>query len=157
MYSEEVLQPPPSGNTSVEGLTSQNIDQEATEESAEDENKYPGGLEIAIITTGLATATFTVALDNFIVATAIPKIISDFVSLDEIGWYGSGYLLTLTAFQVSFGKIYTYHRSMKLTFLTALVIFEVGPVMWATAPNSKALIVGRAVAGIGGSRLFSGL
>lgn len=31
------------------------------------------------------------ALDKFIIATAIPKIISDFVSLDEIGWYGSGF------------------------------------------------------------------
>ena len=148
--------PLPISNTSVEGLAPGNADQEAAVEPAEDESKYPGGLKIAIITIGLAGATFMVALDNFIIATAIPQITSDFNSLADIGWYGSGYLLTLTAFQMSFGKIYTYW-SMKWTFLTALVIFEVGSVVCATAPNSIALIVGRAVAGIGGSGLFSGV
>jgi MFS family permease len=62
-------------------------------------------------------------LDNTIIATAIPKITSVFSSLDDVGWYGSSYLLTMTSLQPSFGKIYA-NFDMKITYLTSLVIFE---------------------------------
>ena len=41
-------------------------------------------------------------------------------------------------------------------FLTGLAIFEIGSVICAAAPNSIALIIGRAVAGVGGAGLVSG-
>jgi MFS family permease len=88
-------------------------------------------------------------------ATAIPKITADFNSLNDVGWYGSSYLLTTTALQPSFGKIYTYF-DIKYTYILAVVIFEVGSVVCATAPNSTALIIGRAIAGLGAAGLFSG-
>jgi MFS family permease len=72
-----------------------------------------------------------------------------------VGWYGSSYLLTTTSLQPSFGKIYTYF-DVKWTYLSALVIFEVGSVLCAAATSSVMLIVGRAVAGAGAAALFSG-
>ncbi|KAK6607074.1 major facilitator superfamily transporter [Botrytis cinerea] len=90
-----------------------------------------------------------------IIATAIPKITDQFNSIQDIGWYGSAYLLTTTALQPTFGRIYTIF-SIKITFVVAIVIFEIGSLVCATAPNSTALIIGRAVAGIGVGGLFSG-
>lgn len=54
-----------------------------------------------------------------------------------------------------FGKFYAY-MSIKWVYLVAIGIFEVGSVICGAAPNSEALIVGRAVAGIGSAGIFSG-
>ncbi|CAD6446609.1 fa99eeed-0d79-433d-9188-ef55d8ac1cba [Sclerotinia trifoliorum] len=127
-----------------------------TEESSgedDDENHYISGVLLGLLTFGLCMATFTVALDNTIIATAIPKITSVFNSLGDVGWYGSSYLLTTTALQPSFGRIYTYF-DVKWTYLSALVLFEIGSIICAAARNSVTLIVGRAVAGAGASLYF---
>ncbi|KAI9751495.1 MAG: hypothetical protein M1835_001212 [Candelina submexicana] len=121
----------------------------------EDETNYPGGWALGILTFGLCLALFVVALDNTIIATALPVITTRFNSLNDIGWYGSSYLLTTTSLQPSFGKVYTYF-SVKWTFLSALVIFELGSIICAAATESVMLIVGRAVAGAGAAALFSG-
>ncbi|KAH6678285.1 major facilitator superfamily domain-containing protein [Halenospora varia] len=127
-----------------------------SEGEAEEEVVYPGGLALALLTFGLCVGTFTVALDNTILATAIPKITTVFPnSLKDVGWYGSSYLLTTTSLQPSFGRIYTYF-DVKMTYIFALALFEVGSIICATAKNSVSLIVGRAVAGAGASALFSG-
>ncbi len=93
--------------------------------------------------------------DQSILSTAIPRISSDFNSLPDIGWYGSSYLLTTCCFQLMFGKLYA-EFSVKWVFLTALAIFELGSLLCAVAPNSISLIVGRAVAGLGGGGIFTG-
>lgn len=120
-----------------------------------DDSKYPGGAKLIILTFGLCMAIFVVALDNTIIATAIPKITTVFNSLNDVGWYGSSYLLTTTSLQPSFGKVYTYFN-VKWTYLSALLIFELGSIICAAAKNSVMLIVGRAVAGAGAAALFSG-
>ena len=83
------------------------------------------------------------------------RITDDFKALQDVGWYGSAYLLTTCAFQLLFGKFYTFF-SIKWVFLVALFIFEVGSLLCGVAPNSTALIVGRAIAGLGSAGLFSG-
>ncbi len=93
--------------------------------------------------------------DQTIIATAIPTITSQFHSIEDIGWYGSAYLLTTCSFQLFFGKLYTL-LSLKWTFVGAVVVFEVGSAICGASPNSIALIVGRAIAGIGGAGVFSG-
>ena len=132
----------------------------ATESSAgqpgeDDESKYPTGIKLYLLTMGLTLSTFVVALDNTIIATAIPRITTVFDSLDDVGWYGSSYLLTTTSLQPSFGKVYTYFN-VKWTYISALCIFELGSVLCGAATSSVMLIVGRAVAGAGAAALFSG-
>lgn len=119
------------------------------------ESKYIKGLPLHLLTLGLTLTIFVIALDNTIIATAIPRITTVFNSLDDVGWYGSSYLLTTTCFQPSFGKVYTFFN-LKWTFILALVIFEVGSVLCGAAINSPMLIIGRAVAGVGAAGLFSG-
>ncbi|CAL5874497.1 uncharacterized protein PFLUO_LOCUS8793 [Penicillium psychrofluorescens] len=116
---------------------------------------YPKGMKLAIIIIGLELAVLCVALDNTIIATAIPRISDDFHALNDVGWYGSAYLLTVSAFQLFFGRLYTIF-SIKWVFLCALGIFELGSLICGVAPSSTALIVGRAIAGLGASGLFSG-
>jgi hypothetical protein len=121
----------------------------------ENEANYLSGVKLGILTLGLCLTTFVIALDNTIIATAIPRITTVFDSLGDVGWYGSSYLLTTTSLQPSFGKIYTYF-DVKFTYLFALIIFEVGSIICAAATSSPMFIVGRAVAGAGAAALFSG-
>lgn len=125
------------------------------DEEPEDESKYLSGLKLWTLSFGLCLTTFVIALDNTIIATAIPKITSVFNSLEDVGWYGSSYLLTTTSLQPSFGKIYTYF-DVKYTYLGALIIFEVGSVICAAATSSPMFIIGRAIAGAGAAALYSG-
>ncbi|PYI30110.1 MFS toxin efflux pump [Aspergillus indologenus CBS 114.80] len=125
------------------------------DDAAGSEPEYPTSWKLALILIGLSISLFCIALDNTILATAIPKITDQFHSLDDVGWYGSAYLLTTCALTLIFGKLYTFY-STKWVYLIALAIFEVGSLVCALAPNSVALIIGRAVAGIGSAGLFSG-
>lgn len=93
--------------------------------------------------------------DNTIIATAIPRITDQFHALNDVGWYGSAYLLTTCAFQLIFGKLYTFY-SIKWVYMSALCLFEIGSLICGVSPNSTALIVGRAVAGLGSAGIFSG-
>lgn len=91
-----------------------------------------------------------------IVTTAIPQITDDFNSVTDIGWYGSAFLLTTSAFQLLYGKIYSFF-SIKATYLIAIFLFEVGSALSGAAPNSASFIVGRAIAGVGGAGISSGM
>ncbi|PNS21562.1 hypothetical protein CAC42_921 [Sphaceloma murrayae] len=103
----------------------------------------------------LCMAVFCQALDNTILATAIPRITDQFQSLDDVGWYGSSYLLTTCAFQLSYGKLYNLFP-IKWVFLSALAWFQLGSLICGAAPTSIALIMGRVIAGIGSGGIFSG-
>jgi EmrB/QacA subfamily drug resistance transporter len=130
-------------------------EEEAEEVTEQDRADYPSGMKLAVIVAALCLAVFLMALDNTIIATAIPRITDQFKSLNDVGWYGSSYLLTTCALQLFFGKLYTFFK-IKYVFLSAIFIFEVGSAVCGSAPSSKALIVGRAVAGVGSAGIFSG-
>ncbi|KAI9832651.1 MAG: MFS sugar transporter [Sarea resinae] len=121
----------------------------------EDIPRYPSSLKLVTINLAASLAVFCVSLDNTIIATAIPRITDQFEALGDVGWYGSVYLLTTCAFQLLFGK-FCSQFNVKWTFLSALAIFEVGSLVCGAAPNSTALIVGRAIAGLGSAGIFSG-
>lgn len=54
---------------------------------------------------------------------AIPRITTDFHSLDDVAWYLSGYLLTVTAFQPLLGNFYKYF-DQKVVYVLSLSVFE---------------------------------
>ncbi|KAK5654929.1 hypothetical protein OQA88_6685 [Cercophora sp. LCS_1] len=124
-----------------------------SEEAEEDE--YPHGAKLVFVVVALVLSIFLVALDMTIVATAIPKITDEFHGLEEVAWYGSAFFMTVGGFQSSWGKIYKYFP-LKISFLAAIFIFELGSLICGVAPNSVTLIVGRAIAGIGAAGIGSG-
>lgn len=129
--------------------------EEDTASEEEDLTQYPTGLPLLFITIALCLAVFLVALDQTIIATAIPKITDKFKALDDVGWYGSAYMLAMCSFQLIYGRIYTFF-SLKWCFLGAITIFELGSLICGLSMSSEALIVGRAVQGLGASGIFSG-
>jgi MFS family permease len=91
-----------------------------------------------------------------IVSTAIPQISDDFHSVTDIGWYGSAYLVATCAFQLLYGKLYSFY-SIKANYLIAIFLFETGSAVSGAAPNSVAFIFGRAISGVGGAGITSGM
>ncbi|CAN8099893.1 unnamed protein product [Discula destructiva] len=120
-----------------------------------DGSEYPSGVKLILISLALCLAVFLMALDNSIIATAIPHITDEFNSLNDVGWYGSAYLLTTASLQLLYGKLYSY-LNIKWVFIGAVCIFELGSLICGVAPSSTGLIVGRAIAGAGSAGLMSG-
>ncbi|KAJ4992876.1 hypothetical protein SVAN01_01580 [Stagonosporopsis vannaccii] len=129
------------------------------------EPAYPSTKRTVLIMCSIYITMFLVALDKTIIAPALPKITDQFHSLSHIGWYGSAYMLTLCAFQLFWGRIYTLSStsglprpldSPKSILLTAITIFEAGSAICGAALNSLMFIVGRAVAGLGSAGMMNG-
>ncbi|CAG8700794.1 2454_t:CDS:2 [Dentiscutata erythropus] len=93
------------------------------------------------------------ALDQTIIATALPSIVSDFNGLDQMAWVATSYLLTLTSFQPIYGKLSDIF-GRKATFLFAISIFELGSLLCGIANNMVSLIIYRAIAGVGAGGIF---
>jgi MFS family permease len=147
------------------------------EEEEEDTTVYPKGIQFVMLMASFYLGVFMVSLvchihhskrfekrnhvltcsqDKLIVSTAIPQITNDFKTPDDIGWYGTAYLLTNAAFQLLFGKLYKF-VPIKATFLGSILVFVVGSTVCAAAPNSIAFIIGRAIAGVGAGGVLSGV
>ncbi|KAL3424015.1 major facilitator superfamily transporter [Phlyctema vagabunda] len=142
------------GNGDLSGFTKL---EPKTKEASEDTQKvdYLTGYKLWLIMVALLLAMFLVALDMSIISTAIPKITDDFRSLDQVGWYGSAFFMTLAAFIAFWGKAYMY-LPLKSSFLTSIAIFELGSLICAVAQNSTTFIVGRAIQGVGGAGVTGG-
>lgn len=119
------------------------------------EQVYPKGLKLILIISSLCLAVFLVALDQTIIAPALGAITQEYGSVKDIGWYGAAYLLSTTCLQPTYGNLYRMF-SVKVIYLCAIFLFEIGSLVCAVAPTSNAFIVGRAVAGMGTAGMFSG-
>ncbi|MER7399435.1 MFS transporter [Streptomyces sp. NPDC000151] len=93
------------------------------------------------------------ALDQTIVATALPTIVSELGGLDHLSWVVTAYLLASTAATPLWGKLGDQYGRKKL-FQTAIVIFLIGSVLCGIAQNMPQLIAFRAVQGLGGGGLM---
>lgn len=122
----------------------------------DDAPEYPSNKKRAVIMAAVYLAIFLVTLDQNIISTAIPRITDEFHSINDIGWYGTAYLLTMCTFQLLMGKIYKFYPAKPL-FLTGMLLFEIGSAVCGAAPNSIAFIIGRAIQGLGSAVLFSGV
>ncbi|KAI9879279.1 MAG: hypothetical protein M1830_009009 [Pleopsidium flavum] len=124
-------------------------------EPPQQEDEYVTGFKLALILISITVVYFVMMLDMSILATAIPYITDDFHSLLDVGWYASAYQLACASLQPLTGKIYS-RLSSKWSFLAFFFVFEVGSLVCGAATSSPMLIVGRAVAGLGGSGLMNG-
>ncbi|KAK1996964.1 major facilitator superfamily transporter [Colletotrichum falcatum] len=120
-----------------------------------EENFKPKTFTFWLVILSNFVAMFLVALDRTIIATAIPRITDEFHSLGDIGWYGSAYMLTTAASQLVFGRIYKFY-DLRVSFLSSIIIFEIGSLICGVAPSSPVLIAGRAIAGVGSAGIFTG-
>ncbi|KAF2014457.1 putative aflatoxin efflux pump [Aaosphaeria arxii CBS 175.79] len=146
----------PPVRASQEGSRPPSLAKEAIVQAAKpEEHQYPSMAKTWIIMISLYIAMFLIALDKTILATAVPRITDEFHSLKDISWYVSAYMLTLCAFQLIWGRIYTLFP-VKMVFIGTILVFEVGSVVCGAASSSTVFIVGRAIAGLGGAGMMNG-
>ncbi|MGW4200696.1 DHA2 family efflux MFS transporter permease subunit [Streptomyces sp. NPDC004726] len=93
------------------------------------------------------------ALDQTIVSTALPTIVSDLGGLEHLSWVVTAYLLASTAATPLWGKLGDQYGRKKL-FQTAIVIFLIGSALCGLAQNMPQLIGFRALQGLGGGGLM---
>ena len=103
---------------------------------------------------GVLLAMLLAALDQTIVAPAIPAMGAALGGSQFISWIVSAYFLTATATTPLYGKVADIYGRRPVLF-AAIAIFLVGSVVCALAPNMWTLIFGRAVQGLGGGGLMA--
>ncbi|KAF4635277.1 hypothetical protein G7Y89_g2825 [Cudoniella acicularis] len=119
------------------------------------EHEYPQGWRFVFMSIGIMAAVLVVALDNYIISTAIPRITTVFKSINLTGWYGSSYFLTIMAFQPAHGQLFTLFP-IKQTFLWSIFVFEIGSVISAVANSPISFIAGRLVCGAAAGGIWCG-
>jgi EmrB/QacA subfamily drug resistance transporter len=114
-----------------------------------------GHRRILVIIGALLLGMFLAALDQTIVATALPTIAGDLHGLSELSWVVTAYILASTASTPLWGKLGDLY-GRKTFFQSAIVIFLVGSVLSGISQSMSELIAFRAVQGIGGGGLMIG-
>ena len=117
----------------------------------------PGGgrgrRELLVSVCALLTGLLLAALDQTIVATALPTIVSDLGGLAHLSWVVTAYLLAATAATPLWGKLGDQYGRKRL-FQGAIVLFLGGSALCGVAGGMTELIVFRAVQGLGGGGLI---
>jgi EmrB/QacA subfamily drug resistance transporter len=108
---------------------------------------------VRTILAGIMLAMFLSALEQTIVAPALPAIGKSLADIDNLSWVVTSYLLAATAATPLFGKLSDIH-GRRAIILFALGIFIVGSVVCALAPKMWVLVLGRGLQGIGGGGLL---
>src|SRR5262245_23726811 len=109
--------------------------------------------EVRKIFFGLMLTAFLAALNQTIIATALPTIGRHFADFENLSWVVAAYLLTSTAVATLYGKLSDIY-GRRAMMLTAAGIFVAGSAICGAAPNMLTLIIGRAVQGLGGGGIL---
>lgn len=110
--------------------------------------------QIMIIMSGLMLGMFLAALDQTVVATALPTIVGDFHRSDLLSWVITAYLLASTATTPLWGKAGDLY-GRKRVFQLAIVIFLIASALCGLSQNMYELIGFRGLQGVGGGGLIS--
>jgi EmrB/QacA subfamily drug resistance transporter len=105
------------------------------------------------IIAGIMLAMFLSALEQTIVAPALPAIGKSLANIDDLSWVVTAYLLAATATTPLFGKLSDIH-GRRAIILLAIIIFIAGSLACALAPTIWVLVLGRCLQGIGGGGLL---
>ena len=108
---------------------------------------------VLAIYAGLMVTLLLAALDQTIVATALPKVVSDLGGLGSYSWVFTAYMLASTVTVPLYGKLGDIHGRRPL-FLIAITIFLVGSALCGAAQNMTELVIFRGVQGLGAGGLI---
>ena len=108
---------------------------------------------ILAIYSGLMVALFLAALDQTIVATALPRIVTDLGGITQYSWVFTAYMLASTVTVPLYGKIGDVYGRKRL-MLFAVVVFIIGSALCGIAQNMTELVIFRAIQGLGAGDSF---
>jgi EmrB/QacA subfamily drug resistance transporter len=112
------------------------------------------GRSKVVILVGVLLGLLLAALDQTIVATALPRIVADLQGIDLLGWVTTSYLLASTAMVPIYGKLSDLY-GRKNILLFGIVLFLVGTALCGIAPTMLTLVLFRAIQGLGAAALTS--
>ncbi|MYS12942.1 MFS transporter [Streptomyces sp. SID4982] len=115
-----------------------------------------GARQVRLVFIGLMLALLLAALDQMIVATALPKIVGELHGLDKMSWAITAYLLTSTIGLPLYGKLGDLF-GRKGVFQFAILVFVIGSALAGRAQSMDQMIAFRAVQGIGAGGLMIGV
>ncbi|HEY9374218.1 MFS transporter [Streptomyces sp.] len=115
-----------------------------------------GPRRVRLVFLGLMLALLLAALEQMIVATALPKIVGELQGLDRMSWAITAYLLTATIGLPVYGKLGDLF-GRKGVFQFAIVVFVVGSALAGWSRTMDQLIAFRAVQGVGAGGLMIGV
>ncbi|KAG6330648.1 hypothetical protein ID866_8440 [Astraeus odoratus] len=108
---------------------------------------------LGIVLFGLMCSVFLAALDQTIVATALPTIVAELGGGNKYSWVGSAYMLSAGAFGPLYGKLSNMFGRKPILY-ASITIFLLGSALCGAAQNMVWLIVARAIQGIGGGGII---
>src|SRR5258705_7445060 len=109
--------------------------------------------EVRTILISLMLTMFLAALDQTIVATALPTIGRQFRDVSNLSWVITAYLLASTAVAPVFGTLADIY-GRRAMIIASLSLFIAGSVLCAVAPNLPVLILARGLQGLGGGGIM---
>ncbi|MEU9974558.1 MFS transporter [Streptomyces sp. NPDC051014] len=115
-----------------------------------------GARRTRLVFCGLMLALLLAALDQMIVATALPRIVGELHGLDKMSWAITAYLLTSTIGLPLYGKLGDL-VGRKSVFQFAILVFVIGSALAGRAQSMDQLIAFRAVQGVGAGGLMIGV
>nr|MBA3728260.1 MFS transporter [Actinomycetota bacterium] len=110
--------------------------------------------EVLIVFAGLASGMFLAALDQTIVATALPTIVGELGGLSQLSWVVTAYLLTSTVAVPLYGKISDL-LGRRIVFQAAIAIFLAGSALAGLAQDMLQLVAARGIQGLGAGGLIA--
>ncbi|TVY18176.1 Efflux pump [Lachnellula arida] len=114
------------------------------------------GFSWVLVVISILTSTFLFGLDNTIVADVQPAIVNQFNSVNRLPWLSVAFQMGAASTTLFWGQMYSQCNA-KWLYITCITIFEIGSAVCGAAPNMDALIVSRAICGLGGTGMYTGV
>jgi MFS family permease len=115
--------------------------------------QVPAARERRMVFTGLMLALTLAALDQNIVATALPRITSELGGLEHLSWVVTGFVVASTVSAPLYGRLSDLY-GRKRAFVVSITVFLIGSALCGLAGGMDALIVFRAIQGLGAGGLI---
>ncbi|KAI9782502.1 MAG: hypothetical protein M1839_004988 [Geoglossum umbratile] len=145
-----------SSATSVSGVDTLVEKSQPHDPKVEEPPRTVKGFVWALVVVAILSSTFLFALDNTVVADVQPAIVERFGAIGKLPWLSVAFLLGTVSTILIWGKIYG-QMNAKWLYIGTVAIFEVGSAICGAAGQMDTLIVGRAIAGVGGAGMYVGV
>lgn len=153
---EQGLRPRPSATEKKMNTDDASVSSNDLNASALDDNvRKITGVRWVLVCAALYLSALMYGLDTTIAADVQASVINTFGSIDQLAWVGAGFPLGSVAVILPYGALYTTFN-MKWLYITGIVLFQAGSALCGAAPSMNALIVGRVLAGAGGTGIYLG-
>ncbi|KAL4921166.1 putative MFS drug efflux transporter [Aspergillus aurantiobrunneus] len=128
----------------------------SSDDGQKEEPRKITGVKWILVVTAILSSHGLFALDNTIFANIQPAILNQYQEADMISWLSVGFTLCSSALVLPWSKAYAAYNA-KWLYIGCTVLFMAGSALCGAAPTMDAMIIGRAMAGAGGSGMYFGV